>query len=546
MIHNDLKRLAIPGIVICLAFIVFLAFYTDARRTAGPGERPFRAGIVGAVKTIDPAKVSSGGERLIASAMYEPLLRFDEETAGLKPCLCQNWGYSLDGKSVVFMLRRDVVFQNGKRLTAADVKASWERAFRFGAGGWKATNLFHSIAGIDDFAAGKSNEIAGIKVLNDYTLRIVLGEPDSAFVYKITNPVFWVVECRDEVDIPPGTGPFVIRAIDKDKSMTFSRFDRYHGRKPQIGEIVFRFFPDEQTGLADFKQGTLDYLDQVQAREMENLADNPRYQHQLVRQPVLAFYALGIGIKQYPMGEADLRRAMNYAVDRNLLVENVLGGVGRPAKGVLPVNVKGYNKSLQGYTFNPEQAGELYEMTDYANLIKPPVLKIAFNSDAGHERLAAGIKTQLEMLGINSMLIPLQWDAYVKKISENQLSLFRITWEADYPDPDAFLYPLFHSRNIGLTNFTGYRNPRVDHLLDAARKEINHNDKRIKLLRQAEQVIVYDAPMVWLFQKEAVKLVGPEVAGFQMDGMQMIDWQKLRIRTDAAKPDRVKGKNARD
>ncbi|MGE5418189.1 MAG: ABC transporter substrate-binding protein, partial [Acidobacteriota bacterium] len=182
-----------------------------------------------------------------------------------------------------------------------------------------------------------------------------------------------------------------------------------------------------------------------------------------------------------------------------------------------------------------ETANELLDETDYLTSYDPPDIKYAFNSDQGQQRLAEAISAQLSNVGVKTQLLPVSWESYPDKLSSMSYDFFRLGWDADYPDPDAFLYPLFHSSPTGLSNFTAYSNPQVDRLLESARIQTKSNSERIKLLQRAEQIIIDDAPMVWLFQKEAVKLAGSNTVGLQVDGMDMIDWSTLGLKDAPAK-----------
>jgi peptide/nickel transport system substrate-binding protein/oligopeptide transport system substrate-binding protein len=460
-------------------------------------------------------------------------LRYDSPTGNLKPLIARNWGFSKDGKSAVIMLSGNVYFHNGKRLQAIDVKRSWERTLKRSAD-WQTSNLFSCIKGSQAFIMGSSDEITGIRVEKGNTLSIDFSRPDAAFFYKITNPAFWVVDADDKSEIPSGTGPFKLSVFHPGQDLALERFKNYHGTRPLLERLLFTFYPDEYQGLAAYQKGKLDYLNAVPLSELKNLAADKNYQSLLVKTPIMGFYALAMNVSRAPFNELELRRAMNYCIDRDSLVNSIMAGAGIPAKGVLPVGLPGYNRAMSGYAWNHEKAIELMKETRYLNSLDPPVVKLAFNENQGHERLAQAVKEQMESIGIKVELAPMPWKNFESELTSMDLSLFRLGWEADYPDPDDFLYSLFHSKQIGTGNFTGYINLQVDRVLDAARAESRSPDERMKLLQRAEQMIVDDAPMVWLFQKEDVGILGPNAAGFEMDGMRMINWSALTLKDTPA------------
>lgn len=520
------RRLAIAGIAAVVGFLVLWVIYTAAVHTTAEG-RAFRFGVVGQAVSVDPAQVRNNVEKIMASTMYEPLVRWDDQTQSLKPCLANNWGYAKDSKSILFTLNGNIRFHNGRRMQAYDVKQSWERSLKT-SNSPVTRSLFNAVAGAGEYINGSAEEITGIKVVDAQTIQVNLTQPDSAFVYKVTHPAFWVVDTRDQIEIPPGTGPYQLDAFDSGKALAVKTFKNYHGLRPAISVIRFTCYQDENQGLAAFRAGELDALDSVPRAEVANL-QKATDQHRLIKSPLMGFYAYAMNVNKAPYNQLNLRRAMNYCIDRDLLIKNVLGGVGQPARGIIPISVPGYNRALQGYTLNSETAIELLSDTDYFKSVNPPVLKATYNTDQGHARVALALKTQLETMQLAVQPTSISWEEYEKRMTSMQLDFFRLGWDADYPDADGFLYPLFHSSQIGVTNVTGYKNPQVDRILEAARAETQSNTERIKLLRRAEQIILDDAPMLWLVQKEAASLTRPNVQGFKLDGLGLVNWTNLRF-----------------
>ncbi|NLB17242.1 MAG: ABC transporter substrate-binding protein [Syntrophomonadaceae bacterium] len=467
----------------------------------------------------------------MASAIYEPLVRWDDETGSIKAGLANTWGYGKDSRSIVFMLKTNVSFHNGRRMQAEDVKLSWERSLKtIGMG--SRFYLFSTIEGAEGFLKGDTPEITGIKVLNSQTLQVNFSTPDSAFVYKITNPAFWVADTRDNVEILMGTGPFRLDFFDPEKSFSAQRFQRYYGLRPSITKLDIICYEDETKGLAAFQNGELDALNTVPLSEVSWLEKDKSAR--LVKSPLMGFYACGMNTVSVPFNQPELRQAISYTIDREALVKNVLGGVGQPARTIIPLAVPGYNRSLLGYSFDPDKVMELLMECDYLNRAMPSTLTYTFNSDPGHARMAQALKTQLENMDMVVETMSLPWTEFEQRMVSRQLGFFRMGWEVDYPDPDGILFPLFHSSQIGITNLTGYNNPQVDRILDAARSETKSNTERIKLLRRAEQIILDDAPMLWIASNEGVSLVRSNVKGFKLNGLNLINWQGLSIEAEAS------------
>lgn len=531
ILYVTIKRVALVGSLIGLFILVGGIIYTKnlAKYTASLDTRPFNVGLVGTVETFEPALVSSYEERLLASAMYEGLVTYDETEKIIRPCLAKTWKYGPDGKSLILTLKGNVKFHNGKPLTAKDVKAAWENNFST-TKDWANISLFMSINGSNDRLEGKTADIAGIQVVDKNTIKIVFDEPNSAFIYMLTNPIFWVYDTEDQVEVKPGTGAFCFKEKKDPNEVILLRNEKYHLGKPRLAAVNIKWFKDSLEAFGEYKNGKIDYLDTVPLNEIKNIKNSDQYKPYYIEKPLLEIYALGFNVNREPYaGNYILRRAFNYAIDREAIAEDVLGGAYRPVKSVLPMGIYGYNSEMRGYTYDPEKAKQLLEEAEYpmGEGLKP--ITITYNNDEGHKVVAEAVARQLMELGIQVQLQAMDWEYYKKQLGKMEVSCFRLGWYADYPDADNFLYSLYHSSKIGITNYSGYRNPQVDKILDAARAETKSQQERIKLLKRAEEIIVDDAPNLWLFQKQANKLVGKNVNQLYVNCMGMLNWHEIEL-----------------
>lgn len=537
--YLKLKRAALFGSIIGLVLLIFGVIYTHqlTSYTAKLDTRPFNAGIGGKLESLDPALLSGHQEQLIASAIYEGLVYYDENSKSIKPAIAKSWKYSADGKSLTINLRNNVKFHNGKNLTANDVKASWERNFISGKE-WSSISLFLSIVGSNERLEGKAQEISGIEIIDERTLKISFIEANSAFPYMLVNPIFWVVDCDDQVDFLPGTGPYMLKQ-KQDKSILLLRNEKYYRGLPRLSSINITIFEDPYQAFAEYKAGKLDFMDSVPLKELQNIKNDNQYKKLLIEKPLLETYSLGFNVNKEPFaGNYLLRRALNYAIDREAIIDNVLGGSYRSARAVIPAGVKGYKKGAFGYSYNLEKAKQLLEEAGFpmGEGLKPIIL--SYNNDDGHQLIAESIAQQLGKIGIEVQSQPMEWEYYKKQLSRMDVACFKLGWQADYPDADSFLYSMYHSSKQGISNFTAYHNPQVDKILDASRAETKSLQERIKLLNRAEEIIVDDAPCLWLFQKKSAVLLGDNVNSLTINNMGMIDWFSLELLKPSTEEDK--------
>jgi peptide/nickel transport system substrate-binding protein/oligopeptide transport system substrate-binding protein len=525
------KRVALGGGLIGLIILIccVVSSYNKALYVANLDTRPLNVGLVGIIESLEPAVVATGEEQLIASALYEGLVLNDSDSGTIKPAIASDWRFSNDGKSLIINLKNGVKFCNGKIVNAKDVKASWEKSLSTSKD-YEKVSLFLSIVGSSEFLEGKTTDISGIIVVNDKTLKINFYQPNAAFIYMLNNPIFWVYDCEDKTTPAPGTGPYVLKENKDNKEFILSRNDKYRRGLPRVTAIKINLFRDVNRAFDEYKAGKLDYLDTVPIEKIKDIRNNEQYKKLFIEKPLLSIYAIGFNVNKEPfVGNYHLRRALNYAIDRSAIIENVMGHSYRAIKGAVPLGVTGYNREMPGYTYNPQKAADLLKEAGYplGEGLKP--LTIVYNNNEGHRMVLQSISEQLAQLGIEVQLTPMEWDYYQGELKKMNFMCYRIGWSADYPDTDSFLYSLFHSSNIGISNFSGYTNQQVDKILDASREETKSQQERIKLMNRAEEIIVDDAPYLWLFQKNAAKLIGKQVNSLNINNMGMVDWYSIEL-----------------
>ncbi|MGI5910992.1 MAG: ABC transporter substrate-binding protein [Syntrophomonadaceae bacterium] len=525
-------KLAFVGFLLLLTIFVAVLInrYNLAVYTANLDNRTFNAGICGRVNSLDPANVAEHQERLIASAVYEGLVCYNEKSGELEPLLAKKWKYSSDAKTLVIQLKNNIKFHNGKKLTAANVKAAWEKSF-INSQIWSNVSMFLPIVGSNEMAEGMKNEISGIQAVNESTIKITFDQPNSAFIYILTSPVFWVYDLsEDNQNNPsPGTGPYVFKEIEENKSILLLKNEEYHQSGPRLSAINFTVYDDEIKALEDYKAHKLDYLDSIPFSQIKEISKNPEYKDLYIKQNLLNTYQLVLNVNKKPFTKGYLlRRALNYAIDRKAINDTVLGGAYTPISTAVPLGFKGYKGEMSGYSYEPEKARQLLEEAGYSanDLI---TLSITYDNDEGHRAVLDMLAQQLKQVGFLVELNTMDWEYYSKQLGKMQIPCGRVSWYADYPDPDNFIYSMFHSSKIGISNFSAYHNPQVDKLLDLSRKELNL-EKRLDYLHRAEEIIIDDAPCLWLFQKCAHKLISKNVANLTVDSMEMVNWNQIELR----------------
>jgi peptide/nickel transport system substrate-binding protein/oligopeptide transport system substrate-binding protein len=279
------------------------------------------------------------------------------------------------------------------------------------------------------------------------------------------------------------------------KNEDYWRKDDAGNPLPYLDAVEIVILPDNTIAYQEFKKGNIDVLPNVP--DEYYVEAKSEYGELLQERPWVGIYYYGFNNIKPPFKDnKKLRQAFNYAVNKELISELVLEGRYTPAKGVLPPGMPGYNPDLEGYSFDPDKAKKLLAEAGYPDGIE---VQLQVNNDPRHRSVAEAIQAQLMSLGINLDISIVDWGVHLDMCERAETEIFRMGWVVDYMDPDNFLYVLLHSDNHGSKgNYSFYKNEEVDRLLAEARVETEW-DKRMELYRRAEEIIVEDAPWMFLF-----------------------------------------------
>jgi oligopeptide transport system substrate-binding protein len=464
---------------------------------------------------LDPATTESSAAGMLGD-LFSGLVTLNTDMQ-VAPDLAQSWDISADGRTYTFHLHPDAVFHDGRPVTAADFKYSWERAADPKTESQKARTYLGDILGVKEKLDGQADEIAGVVVIDDHTLQVTIDAPKVYFLAKLTWPVAFVVD-RSNVErrgiddwwrTPNGAGPFRLKKWDDDV-IILARNDAYYGPIPKLEHIVFLIEAGPTFLL--YESGDVD-MSGVPSDLVERVQDPADPLHaELHTVPNFCTTRIAFDVSRPPFDDLLVRRAFSYAVDREQIIEVAWNGVVVPAIGPLPPGMPGYSPDLTGYDFNPDQARELLAQSSYGDAANLPPLTF---TESGYTEpdpsVAALLQTWEEVFGIQIEVELLEPRSFIYELREHHGHLFMMGWCADYPDPENFLDVLYHSASE--ENWSGYNNPQVDSLLEQARTE-RDPAARLALYHQVEQMIVDDAPEIWLSHGVSRQLRKPYVHGY--------------------------------
>jgi peptide/nickel transport system substrate-binding protein/oligopeptide transport system substrate-binding protein len=484
-------------------------------------------------RSLDPALSTDVPTGRAVAYLFDGLTRFTPD-GQVVPGLATSWETSPDGSVYTFHLRRGVTFTDGTPFVARQVLKSWQRVLDPKVRGGRGWPLY-PIRGAKEYADGKATSIEGMAAPNDSTVVVTLKEPFAIFPKLLAMPVATIAPDRIPANFgehPVGTGPWRLIEWKHDDYLLFAPNKSYWGGPPRADSLKARIISEPSTAVAEFQSGNVDVL-QVPQGEIRDWQEDSERRKLLLPTPSLELVYVAINTTRGPLRDIRVRQALNYAVDKKIIVRNLIAGSGDLAAGVIPYSLPGSDKTRIGYGFDTLRARQLLREAGYPNGID---LELWTSTTPIYVRIAETLQGYLALSGIRAKLVQRESAAAREAARKGQADLFVKDWYADYPDAENFLYPLLHSSNKGVGgNVSYYSNAQYDSLVSTARRELDEA-KRVELYRQADDLQFREAPMIYLYFYSELTAVQPWVKGFVppliFNGQ---DWTKVSIESSAAK-----------
>ncbi|CAM2925953.1 peptide ABC transporter substrate-binding protein [Rariglobus hedericola] len=476
----------------------------------------------------------------ILVALFEGLTVIDEATSKPLPGAAERWDISPDGLTYTFQLRADGLWSNGDPVTAEDFVFSIERILNPKLASEYAYML-DVLAGAADYTAGKLTDFAqvGAKALDARTLQLTLARP-TPYLLSLTAHQAWFPVHRASVlkagnphargtgwTRPGnliGNGPFVLAEWKPDQHILVKKNPRHHDAATNQIEAV-KFFPVADPGVDEraFRSGqvhiTYDVLpDRLDAWRREDPA-------KLRVDPILQTFYVRFNCTRAPFTDVRVRRALGLAIDREAIAGPVMRGSRKPAYSIVPPDTAGYTSSASMPT-DFEAARRLLTEAGFPGGKGFPKFEIKMNNDPINTKVFEAIQQMWRKeLGIECTLATMDDRVYIDAMQTLAFDVLRSRWIGDFNDPATFT-DLFTSTSGN--NNTGWKNPAYDRLIEAAGRE-QDTAKRFELLRQAEAIVLAEAPVAPVFFGTRTYLIHPDVKGWIPALLGVHRYQTIRL-----------------
>ncbi len=476
--------------------------------------------------SLDPHKVESDVEFNIISDLCDGLVAVNLD-GSIEPRLAQAWE-NKDNTVWVFHLRPNATWSDGTAITAKDFVWSWQRLVDP-----KTASPYASYPGnmhiqnAREIALGeKPLDTLGVKAVDDNTLEIRLTQPNAAFLAMLAHPSMVPVdkilisrfaEKWTKPEHIVTSGPYKLSEWVVNEKIIAQRNTRYWNNKATvINTVTYLPISSETADVNRYKAGEIDITNTIPVNQFAQLKASMGSQVSVL--PLLSTYYYELNTTRAPFNDARVRRALNMALDKDIIAEKVMGQGQRPAWLISQPEIGGVTLKAPDYTSWPrekriEEARKLLNDAGY-NDAHPLSFNLLYNTMETHQRLAIAVSSMWKKnLGVEAKLQNQEWKTMLDTMHTGNFDAVRYAWIADYDDAATFLN---NFRTGDSENTSKYSNPAYDEVLHNAAKAKDVAE-RGRYYQQAEDMLAQDVPAIPLYHYVRTHLVKPWVGGFEPD-----------------------------
>lgn len=465
---------------------------------------------------LDPINVTDGESLIVTRQVFDGLLEFAPGTTDVVPSLASELPEpSEDGTVYTISLREGVAFHDGEPFNAEAVKFNFDRwkdsGNEYHVGGGTASSGFayyiSQFGGFDD-----DSVIESVEAVDDTTVRFTLKSPQGPFLRNLAMSPFAIASpkaIQDDAEgfweNPVGTGPFVFDSWEKGSEVRVVKNDDWWGTDvdeaeggggPLVDRVVFTSIPDNAARVAALSGGQITAADGLTPDDVPTVEDNEDLQ--VITRPPMNIAYLAMNMEKEPFNDVNVRRAVTQAINMEEIVRSFFGDTAEVASNMFPPTIPFFREETEPYPYDPDAARSLLEeagMPDgfSAQLWYMPIPRPYMPNGRG---VAQAMQRDLEEVGIRVELVTREWSTYLEDIGRGEHDMCIIGWTGDNGDPDNFLNVLLSSKGAteeNAQNYSYYKNPELDKILNDAASTINEDERR-DLYYQAQKIIYDDAP----------------------------------------------------
>lgn len=485
---------------------------------------------------LDPINITDGESIRVTHAIFETLFEYDQHLQ-LQPKLAASYHTSEDGLTWTLELKEGIKFHDGTDFNADAVVFNFER--------WMDPENEYHIGDFPyypflygGFKGDENHKIDHVKAVDPHTVEIKLNEKIAPFLSYLAIPMFGIaspaaIEQYNErfFENPVGTGPFVFDSWTRnDKIVVKANKNYYVKNEPQLSQLIFTVVPDNSARFNVLLSGEADIIDGMNPDDARNIEQDSRLQ--LVKRPSFNAGFAVFNTEKAPFDQVKVRQAVNYAVDKQSIVDGFFSGFAEAAKNPMPPALWGYNDKIKDYAYDPEQAKNLLAEAGYPNGFETEIWTMSNPRPYLPQpmKTAEAIQANLAEIGITAKIVTYEWATYLEKTGNGEHPIALYGWTGVMADPDNFLYPNLSSTNkkAPASNKAFYDNEQFQQLIEQARTTYDQ-EERAKLYEQAQEIFHEDAPWIPLAHTTPPIGIANYVKGFEAHPMELDNYAAVYI-----------------
>lgn len=460
--------------------------------------------------TLNPIVATDAYESVINGGnIYETLIERDNATLELKPLLAESWEISEDKLTYTFKIRQGVKWHDGAPFTSADVVFSYKTIMDPKVDAPQLRSYYQ--------------EIRDVEAIDDYTVKFTYARPYFLALEFCGGMPIVPKHIFENGDFntnpagrsPVGTGPFKFVKWTTGREVVLEKNPDYWGEKPHLNRIVFRIITDSSVALQVLKRQELDVAS-LTPIQWEKQTNSPDFEKHFDKFSYFTpnYSYIGWNSKRPFFADKRVRTALTHLVNRELILDKVMYGLGAIVTNPFYINSPEYDKSIEPIPYDPAAARKLLEEAGWVDHDNDGIrdkdgVKFSFEflipggSETG-EKIATILKEELDGIGIDMTIRKTEWAVFTTRLNERNFDAVTLAWSMGIEsDP----YQIWSSTQAEAgSNFIGFKNAETDKLIEEARKEFDR-DKRIELYRQFSEIIHEEQPYTFLFCRKATVAV---------------------------------------
>ena len=469
---------------------------------------------------LDPATVSNNDSGYVMAPIYNELVEYKPGSTEVGPGLSDKWLVSKDGLTYTFHLREGIKFHDGTPFNADAVVKWLDRMLNK-----ENPNFYAKRPGTDSYVDFTFPNVDSWKKVDNSTVAIHMTKPNAGFLCSlamvwmgVASPTAVEKYGLEYYKHPVGTGPFRFVEWTPNDHVTLEANPEFWKGKAKLGKVIYRVIPESAVRVMELTKGTVDVIADVTPLDSKTLAANPNIQ--VMSQPGLMVSGVALPNLTKPFDDVRVRQALNYAVDKESLNRYLFKGLATTMNSPLPPTQWGHDKSLPGYPYNLDKARKLLASAGYpdgfsATLYIYPGQR-SYNP-VGGPALAQTLQADLKKIGVDLKIQQMEPGALFAKVHAKDFADMALAgWSGDNGDPDNFVGTLWASKEIPSINTARYTSKKLDELLTLGLAATDQG-KRTSVYKQAQKVIMDDAPWIFLNYATQLRAASAKVKGMPLN-----------------------------